>query len=333
MTGYWILGLSIFLQLMAAGLALRLVRVTGRTIAWLLIAGSLLLMAFRRAVVLYHLVATDGSQPIDVQAELVALLISVLMLGGVILIRPYVISLKNSAAAVRESEAIYRGILENMADTYYRTDKNGLITMLSPSVIELLGYSPDELLGKPSEFVYVDSSARQSLLDILSKHGSAKELEALLRHKDGRHILVETSANLLMDSDGNVLGTEGIIRNITRRRQTELISTRMRRIVEDSTNEIYVFDSNTLKFILVNYGARSNLGYSMDELARLTPLDLKPEFSSQQFSELVQPLRDGLLMTVSLRTIHQRKNGTTYPVEVGIQLSLSETPPVFFAII
>ena len=98
-------------------------------------------------------------------------------------------------------------------------------------------------------------------------------------------------------------------------------------------NEIYVFDGETLRFIQVNRGARENLGYSMTELSRLTPVDLKPEFTEESFSELVRPLWDGEREQVVFETTHRRKDGTAYDVEVRLQLSRAETPPVFVAVI
>jgi len=47
-------------------------------------------------------------------------------------------------------------------------------------------------------------------------------------------------------------------------------------VLEDSLNEIYIFDASDLSFIQVNKGARQNLGYSMDELLQMTPVDIKP---------------------------------------------------------
>ena len=60
-------------------------------------------------------------------------------------------------------------------------------------------------------------------------------------------------------------------------------------IVEDSLSEIYVFNADTYEFVLVNRGARENLGYTMDELRELTPWDLKPEFTREAFVRMVEP--------------------------------------------
>ena len=68
---------------------------------------------------------------------------------------------------------------------------------------------------------------------------------------------------------------------------------RFNRVIEQSLNEIFIFDAETLRFVDVNYGARKNLGYSMAELREMTPLSFKPEFTAESFAELVKPLRDG----------------------------------------
>ena len=126
---------------------------------------------------------------------------------------------------------------------------------------------------------------------------------------------------------------ERLVREIAERGRSEKINTRLGRIVEGSVNEIYVFDGETLRFIQVNRGARENLGYSMEELADLTPLDLKPDYTAETFAELVQPLRDGSADQIAFNTVHRRKDGTSYNVEVRLQLARGESPPVFFTVI
>ncbi len=104
-------------------------------------------------------------------------------------------------------------------------------------------------------------------------------------------------------------------------------------IIDESSNEIYVFDSETLRFIKVNRGAMENSGYTAAELANMTPLDLKPEFNAQSFSELLEPLRDGTKNELLFETVHQRRDKTEYRSVVHLQLSKLTSPPVFVAII
>lgn len=77
----------------------------------------------------------------------------------------------------------------------------------------------------------------------------------------------------------------------------------------------------------------ANLGYSMEELQRLTPLDLKPEFTHTLFTKLLTPLRKGKKDKIQFNTVHKRKDGSLYPVEVYLQLSTFESAPAFVAII
>jgi len=107
----------------------------------------------------------------------------------------------------------------------------------------------------------------------------------------------------------------------------------MGRILDDSLNEIYIFNVETLRFVQVNRGAQNNLGYGADELQAMTPLDIKPELTAERFAELVQPLRDGTEDKIDFTTVHRRKDGSMYPVDVNFQLSVLESRPVFVAII
>ena len=110
-------------------------------------------------------------------------------------------------------------------------------------------------------------------------------------------------------------------------------SVRFGRVLDESSNEIYLFDSKTLKFTQVNRGARENLGYSLEELQSLTPVDLKPDFIRKDFEAILKPLRYRTDDLVILQTRHQRKDRTYYPVEVRVQLSRTGVLPVFVAII
>ena len=117
------------------------------------------------------------------------------------------------------------------------------------------------------------------------------------------------------------------------RKQAEALNRRFGRIVDNSFDEIYIFDGGSYRFIRVSQGALHNLGYSEEEIYALTPWDLNPEFDAESFAALVEPLRRGDEDMLVFETRHARKNGTLYPVEMRLQLSRSETPPVLVAIV
>ncbi len=104
-------------------------------------------------------------------------------------------------------------------------------------------------------------------------------------------------------------------------------------IIEESLNEIYIFDAITLRFLRVNQGAQRNLGYPSQELARMTPMDIKPEFNQETFLDKVQPLISGQDQRLIFETIHQRKDGSTYPVEVHLQTSSYHGSKVYVAMV
>ena len=104
-------------------------------------------------------------------------------------------------------------------------------------------------------------------------------------------------------------------------------------VIERSLNEIYVFDPQSLQFTFVNNGALLNIGYSMEEMKDLTSFDIKPEYTQESFLSAVQPLLEGKKERLVFETIHRRKDGSTYPVEVYLQLVDTVDGNVFLAVI
>lgn len=112
-----------------------------------------------------------------------------------------------------------------------------------------------------------------------------------------------------------------------------MTSERLGRIVEGAASEVYVFGAGDFRFRLVNKGARDNLGYSIEELAELTPWDLKPSISQDAFLALIEPLRTGKVERLDFDTVHRRKDGTEYNVAVKLQLFVDGDDAVYYAAI
>lgn len=113
----------------------------------------------------------------------------------------------------------------------------------------------------------------------------------------------------------------------------QMTTKRLGEIVEKSAAEVFIFGSEDFRFLLVNQGARDNLGYSQEELSQLHPWDLKPEFSATQFKDLVEPLVRGEQTQLHFETLHRRKDGSSYDVSVRLQLISTGDRPVFYAAI
>lgn len=124
-----------------------------------------------------------------------------------------------------------------------------------------------------------------------------------------------------------------VVMDITQRKRFETDAQRYAHILEESRNEIYLFAPDTLRFVTVNKPARNNLGYSIEELRELTPLALKPEYTEAAFRKMIAPLQRGRVSELRFETVHCRKDGSRYPVEVVLRYSAYDLSSVFVATI
>jgi PAS domain S-box-containing protein len=120
------------------------------------------------------------------------------------------------------SEALLRSIFDNMLDAYIRADQNGRIVVASPSAARMYGYaSTDEMIGLPTESFYVDTSRREAMLRDLRENGRVSDYVGQGRKKDGTTFWVSLSGQVVRDDQGEVLGIEGFIRDITERKRSD----------------------------------------------------------------------------------------------------------------
>jgi PAS domain S-box-containing protein len=252
--------------------------------------------------------------------------------GGIVSIQTDITERKRAERALMESEERFRVITEASPVPLIITRRSdGNILYANPKVGPAFGLAADEVVGRSMTEFYGDSSGREERLAALDKDGYVRDNEIEMRKADGSPISTIHSLQVIeYQGEEAVLGG---FYDITERKRAEELSARFGRIIERSVNEVYVFDAGTLRFVQVNQGARSNLGYTMKELATLTPIDLKPELTPERFGEFLRPLRDREKEQITFETIHKRKDGTTYEVEVRLQLLTEEVPPVFVAII
>ena len=95
---------------------------------------------------------------------------------------------------------------------------------------------------------------------------------------------------------------------------------RLSAILEQTLNEIYLIDIESLRFDYVNRCAQRNLGYSMDALRTMTPLHINPELDEVSFRKMTDALLAGEKEVLIFETMHMRADGTIYPVEVHLQV-------------
>ena len=132
------------------------------------------------------------------------------------------IGYQNTHNRLFHSRAELESLLNNLPDVFYRTDMNGVITLISPSVKEVLGYRPDEMLGKFLKDFYCTPGEREKIVQALIKgNGKARQVEAWLRHKDGTPVWISTNAYVRFNDQHEPMYVEGLARNITERKELE----------------------------------------------------------------------------------------------------------------
>ncbi|HNX16693.1 MAG TPA: PAS domain S-box protein [Methanoregula sp.] len=244
----------------------------------------------------------------------------------------------NTEELLRQSEEKKRqltAIIESTDDAVIGNTSDGIITLWNAGAEKIYGYTRSEILGKsiailapPDLEIRIPKKLEKILLGEHIDHYKVPGIR-----KDGKQICVSVTVLPVPGAEQNSTCVLTIARDITWKKRAEEEKNRLLQILDSSSHEIYSCDAETLRFIDVNKAARENLGYTLDELRTLTPLDLNPEITRESFESLTAPLSNDETDRMVYTTTHKRKDGTLYPVEVHLQLSRMASPPVFVAII
>ncbi|MDY6836106.1 MAG: PAS domain S-box protein [Chloroflexota bacterium] len=122
---------------------------------------------------------------------------------------------------LRRSEEQFKRMLENMQDGYFRTDEFGNVSMANPRAAELVGVDwLDDLVGTNVTEV-MSSEEASTLMELMKQKGAVRRFEFEAHRKDGSTIPLEFNAQLVVDENGDVVGFEGLARDIIERRRVE----------------------------------------------------------------------------------------------------------------
>lgn len=236
---------------------------------------------------------------------------------------------KNSNIFNLLSEGVSEGIVVINAEK--------IIVATNTAAEHMFGYKKKELMGKPldtlipNRYHHGHDAHVENFIAVSDKRqmGHGRDLFGI--RKNGHEFPLEAGLNPF-----EVYGATyvmALIIDITERKNKERELSHWARIFDESLNEIYVFDADTLQFTNVNKEAQRNIGYTMDELVRMTPMDIKPDLNTDDFIKLIAPLLVDNTGKIQFETNHKRKDGSTYPVEVHVQLSVMGVKKTFVAII
>ena len=160
-------------------------------------------------------------------------------------------------------------IIDKLDDIYYFVDNNGIFKKISQSVKNILGYEPKELIGTSVYDLYVIPAQRDQLLKNSSSENGYFEIATLLKHKNGKHISIYTKSHYVKDEDGNIIGIEGIVRDMSNfhnlKNTLDINQKIYKTIFENSPSGIIYFNTDGL-IIDANSAVVKILGTSKKEL-------------------------------------------------------------------
>src|SRR6478736_417596 len=253
---------------------------------------------------------------------------------------------KRTENELREHQQLLVSVTDNISEAIYRTGPQHDLIFANRAYLHMSGYnSLEEMRHVPREKLYAQPEARTRLLDLLLRDGSFRNEEIEYIRRDGRHWWGLTNSIAVRDEySGKVLYHVGSVADVTERKQaedeirqlnasleqriaartTELTASeaRMRTIVEHAPEAIVVFDGETGRFLNGNKHALNLYGVTDEELTRIGPWDVSPEFQADGRPSAVAA-RDWIGQAVAGKTpifewLHTHSSGRIVPTEVRL---------------
>ncbi|WP_017315856.1 PAS domain S-box protein [Mastigocladopsis repens] len=229
---------------------------------------------------------------------------------------------KQAEEALQRSQERFRNLVEMSSDLVWEIDEHAVHTYVSPKVCEILGYQPQEVLGKTLFELMLPEEAKRfanRLGSIAAVQQPFKCLEFAVIHKDGHLVILEGSGVPIFDAEGKFRGYRGIDRDITERKQAEE-SLRLRdRAITASSNGIMIADVTmpNSPIIYANPALEQITGYSVAEVIGKNCCFLHgADINQPAITVLHDAIAQGKSCTVVVR--NYRKNGALFWNEISI---------------
>jgi PAS domain S-box-containing protein len=136
---------------------------------------------------------------------------------------------KKTEEALRMSEQRFSQVVENAREWVWEVNADGLYTYVSPVVKEILGFSPEEIVGNKHFYDLFHPDDREAMkttaIDILTKKQTFQRSNHRNLHKDGHTVWLSTSGVPMLNKQGELLGYRGVDADITEQRKAEALLT------------------------------------------------------------------------------------------------------------
>ena len=210
-------------------------------------------------------------------------------------------------------------LLDAAPDATLVVSATGEIVFVNDHAAALFGFDLDGLLGRvvedllPEAFVAVHRAHRTRFRAEPTVRSMGAGLDLRARRSDGSELPVEISLSPLRL--GHEVFVVAGVRDVTERVEAEDQLHRVLRTLDATDDGVFIFDASTLRFSFVNEGAVRLVGYSHDELLRMTPLHLNPHTDDAEYRRLVAALLDDDTASIVREATLLRKDGCEVPVE------------------
>src|SRR5215218_4179860 len=182
----------------------------------------------------------------------------------------------------RRAEEKYRSIFEISVEGIFQTTVEGRFVTANPALARMFGYdSPEELLENVSNVaqqLYVERERREEFDRLIRRDGFVSGFEIQMYRTDGSVMWASASVRAVRDAEGEVIGYEGTVEDITERKRTEEALRQSeelyRTVVEQAAENIFIVDVETRRILESNPTFYRSLGYSPEEIRRLTLYDI-----------------------------------------------------------
>ena len=213
-------------------------------------------------------------------------------------------------------------------------DSKGMFVEVNQVYSDFHSYTRDEMVGQPFTMLLPEESwgAAVDLYKDFLVGMPEIPLEWGGLDKQGNQLRVLMNPGYLIAPDGEQFVIVTAV-DVTETRYSKELFADIGNKLRESYNEIYLISSDTHKFVRVNREGLENSGYTLDELLDMTPLDLWKDMSRSSFQTLTSMIESEEKDVMVYETMHQRKDGSKYEVEISLRLLRNQTPPLFVAIV
>jgi len=189
-------------------------------------------------------------------------------------------SLKEAQSQLKESEAKYKMISENSSDCICLQKVNGDFVFVSPSSMEVLGYSPEELQGiNLNDFIHEDYRPilKRKIIDLIKKKDKTASVVYKAYSKGSKPEWLETIAGGIFDDEtGRALYIQTSTRNVTERieAQTKLKESQERyKLITENSNDIVSLMDTKGDYLFLSPSIKDKMGYDPEELLGTNTLE------------------------------------------------------------